>query len=682
MKRDKADSLKGEGQAPSTPLINGASHHSRGEDPVSQILQNIDAALYMCDAEGTIVMYNEAAAQLWGRRPRIGEDKWCGSGKIFDLDGSPIALSECPMAITLKEARPVQGREIIVERPDGQRKVILPHPKPLFDTNGKLTGAVNLLVDITAVKTTSHRLTESEDRFRTMADQAPITIWMTDAKGNCTYVNKRWLEMTGGRREEAFTGLWEAYVHPEDKNAVINRWNEAFSTRDKFRMKARYRTATGDYIHVVFNGGPRYDAAKKFAGYIGIFEDVTFLEDAKNSLEREIAERTQTLLRRNEELRLSEERYHRMVAEVEDYAIILLSPDGIIENWNRGAEKIKGYDAHDVVGKSFAIFYTQEDRDTGLPAKNLDEARQAGRAFYEGLRVRADGTRFWGSIALTALHDTENNVVGFTKVTRDLSEIKTAEDALRHTTIELAEKNHELEMMNQELASFAYVSSHDLQEPLRKIQTFASRIVETEGDTLSPKGKDYLLRMQNAAQRMQTLIEDLLTYSRTNTSDKNFELVDLNKVVADVRAELKESIEEKNAVIEVDELPTLHLIAFQIRQLIINLFTNALKFSKVDVPPHIRIQAAVVPAREVPGKHASSRKSFHHITFADNGIGFEAEHSHKIFEVFQRLHGRSEYSGTGIGLAICKKIAENHGGVITAAGIPDNGAVFHLYLPE
>src|SRR5690606_532970 len=203
------------------------------------------------------------------------------------------------------------------------------------------------------------------------------------------------------------------------------------------------------------------------------------------------------------------------------YSIILLSTDGIIENWNRGAETIKGYTADQVVGKNFEIFYTEEDRQKGLPQKNLAEASTAGRAFYEGLRVRADGTTFWGSIVLTALHNARGEMIGFTKVTRDLSEITSAADALRATSIQLAEKNRELESMNQELASFAYVSSHDLQEPLRKIQTFASRIVETEHDNLSAKGKDYFIRMQNAALRMQTLIEDLLAYSRTNTAEKN-----------------------------------------------------------------------------------------------------------------------------------------------------------------
>src|SRR5690606_10635224 len=241
-------------------------------------------------------------------------------------------------------------------------------------------------------------------------------------------------------------------------------------------------------------------------------------------------------------------------------------------------------------------------------------ASTAGRAFYEGLRVRADGTTFWGSIVLTALHNARGEMIGFTKVTRDLSEIKSAADALRATSIQLAEKNRELESMNQELASFAYVSSHDLQEPLRKIQTFASRIVETEHDNLSAKGKDYFIRMQNAALRMQTLIEDLLAYSRTNTAEKNFELVDLKKVIADVKTELRETIDEKQALIECGDLPAVTGIAFQLHQLMTNLLSNSLKFSRDGVRLHIRINANLVRGTQALGKHLNPEKAYHHIT--------------------------------------------------------------------
>jgi light-regulated signal transduction histidine kinase (bacteriophytochrome) len=294
--------------------------------------------------------------------------------------------------------------------------------------------------------------------------------------------------------------------------------------------------------------------------------------------------------------------------------------------------------------------------------------------------VRKDGSVFWGSVVITSLHDDANNVVGFSKVTRDLTERKKAEDILKENAEEINSKNKELELMNQELASFAYVSSHDLQEPLRKIQTFSSRIVETEPG-LSDKGKDYFSRMQNAAFRMQTLIEDLLAYSRTNTSEKKFETVDLNKVVADVKNDFKERIEEKHATVEVDELPTMEVIVFQFRQLLTNILSNALKFSKPDVAPKIEIHYESAKASKLNVPELDPKKNYHYFRVTDNGIGFDPEHKHKIFEVFQRLHGRSEYSGTGIGLAICKKIVENHGGFVQAIGEPGKGATFNIYIP-
>lgn len=398
------------------------------------------------------------------------------------------------------------------------------------------------------------------------------------------------------------------------------------------------------------------------------------MEDAQTSTDlNEISER------RRQELEV----YQHMIAEVQDYAIILLNSDGIIQNWNRGAENIKGYKAEEIVGKSFRIFYTPEDLARNLADELIQRARTEGRATHEGWRVRKNGTRFWGSIVITALHDQNNNVIGFSKVTRDLTDKKNAEDALRNNALLLEEKNKELQSMNQELISFAYVSSHDLQEPLRKIQTFASRILETEAEQLSERAKDYFGRMQNAAQRMQILIEDLLAYSRTNRSEQKFEVADLNKLLAEVKNDLRERIEEKHAIITSAHLPSLKVIVFQMRQLFTNIISNSIKFSKAGVTPEIRIQHEVVKGNAVPSKTpVDNNKTFHHISFTDNGIGFEPEQRLKIFEVFQRLHGRSEYSGTGIGLAICKKIVENHHGVITADSQLDQGATFHIYLPE
>jgi signal transduction histidine kinase len=232
----------------------------------------------------------------------------------------------------------------------------------------------------------------------------------------------------------------------------------------------------------------------------------------------------------------------------------------------------------------------------------------------------------------------------------------------------LLEKNKELERMNNELQSFSYIASHDLQEPLRKIQTFSDRILEKEDELLSAEGKDYFRRMQNAAKRMQALINDLLTYSRTSTDEKLFIATDLNEIINQVKADLKEEINHKNAVIEVSGLTTLSVIPFQMGQLFQNLISNSLKFSFPDKASHISITG-------------STEGEMFRILVKDNGIGFEDIYKDRIFEVFQRLHGKMEYNGTGIGLAIVKKIVENHKGSITATGRLGEGSTFEILIP-
>ncbi len=240
--------------------------------------------------------------------------------------------------------------------------------------------------------------------------------------------------------------------------------------------------------------------------------------------------------------------------------------------------------------------------------------------------------------------------------------------ALEDNNSTLLEKNKELERMNNELQSFSYIASHDLQEPLRKIQTFSDRILEREHELLSVEGKDYFRRMQNAAKRMQELINDLLTYSRTSTDEKLFKPTDLNEIINRVKADLKEEINHKNAVIEVSGLTTLSVIPYQMGQLFQNLISNSLKFSFPDKAPHISITG-------------STEGQMFRILVKDNGIGFEDIYKDRIFEVFQRLHGKMEYNGTGIGLAIVKKIVENHKGSIIASGKLGEGSTFEILIP-
>jgi len=267
------------------------------------------------------------------------------------------------------------------------------------------------------------------------------------------------------------------------------------------------------------------------------------------------------------------------------------------------------------------------------------------------------------------------------KVTRDLTENKKAQDEIVRQKENLETQNIELQRANKELESFTYISSHDLQEPLRKIQTFSSRILSEESGHLSEKGKNYFLRIDDAANRMQMLIADLLAYSRTTTAEQTFETVNLNHIVEDVINEFREVIAEKNATIETGPLCDVPVIPFQIRQMMHNLIGNALKFSKDHSAPHIRIQSEKINLRRQIGENHLPEKEYCHIRMSDNGIGFEPQYKDRIFELFQRLNHKAKYEGTGIGLAIVKRVVENHDGIITASAELNKGATFDIYIP-
>ena len=255
------------------------------------------------------------------------------------------------------------------------------------------------------------------------------------------------------------------------------------------------------------------------------------------------------------------------------------------------------------------------------------------------------------------------------------------EQKIKERTLELELKNEMLIRSNKELQSFNYVSSHDLQEPLRKIQTFVSRIEMKEMNTLSPDGVDMFGRLKIAAGRMQNLIDDLVAYSHADLSERNFEHSDLNQILDEVKEDLADRLKEKNAVIEAPELGQAYIIPFQFKQLLNNLIGNSIKYTSPGKPPHIKIEAKIVNRDEVPADKVYSSDKFCHIRLSDNGIGFSQEYSQRIFELFQRLHDRSRYDGTGIGLAIVRKIVENHDGFISAKGEEGVGAEFNIFIP-
>ena len=519
-----------------------ALHES--EHRYRQLVQGLPAAVYTCDREGRIMLYNKAAIALWGREPQIGKDLWCGSWRIYQTDGKPLPLDTCPMAIALKEGRPVYGEEIVVERPDGERRNVLPHPEPIFDAAGEIIGAVNMLVDITDHKIIAQKLRESEERFRTMADQAPIIIWMSDEKSNSIYQNSRWWEFVGMHAEKASGTGWADFIHPEDKELAYEEWLQAFENRQPYNTKFRYRNAKGEYRIVVANCTPRVSEQGEFMGYIGILNDITLEENAKVWLENLVEERTR----------------------------------------------------------------------------------------------------------------------------------------------ELVIANGELERSNQELEQFAYVASHDLQEPLRKIQAFSNLLQRDSREILNENCLMYLDKISGSASRLSALIDDLLNFSRITRQGTLFAEIDLNEVLEKVKNDFELLISRKKAVIKLihcKHLPTIEGVPLQINQLFNNLINNSLKFSSKHRPPNITISCRKLEELET-ASYSDQYKNIPHyeIVIKDNGIGFEAEYAEQIFMIFQRLHDQYTFAGSGIGLALCRKIVVNHHGKIHAEGMKGKGSSFHVILPE
>jgi light-regulated signal transduction histidine kinase (bacteriophytochrome) len=289
------------------------------------------------------------------------------------------------------------------------------------------------------------------------------------------------------------------------------------------------------------------------------------------------------------------------------------------------------------------------------------------------------GVEHWMQEFIT-VHKLGDNRWEIFGINTDITDLKKSEYALRSSEVKLRQFTTQLERSNRELQDFAYVASHDLQEPLRKIVVFGERLKEQEGEKLAGESRDYLERMQKAASRMQSLINDLLTFSRVTTKARPFTQVDLAQVTREVITDLEGRIEQVNGRVEVGTLPLVEAETLQMRQLIQNLIGNALKFRRPEVPPVVKVAAEIITA-PAPDEGTGVTKKFCRLTVSDNGIGFDEKYLDRIFNVFQRLHSRNEYEGTGMGLAIARKIVLFHSGEITAKSKPGEGTTFIVTLP-
>lgn len=547
--------------------------------------------------------------------------------------------------------------------------------EPFREAEGTITGVIAIGADVTEQVLTRQRVEESEARFRSLADNSPMIVYMVepDAEARISYFNKTWLTYTGQSYEEALGRAWDGIVHPEDVQGIFDRYVPAFKNREPYSLPAvRLRRHDGAFRWHLFKGTPRYLPTGEFMGYIGVGIDIHEQKLATEALKESEA-------RANVAIDIA--RLGTFEIDVKNHTIIH-SP--------RNAE-ILGLDP----AKQWpyqTIIDTVHPEDLPIRQQALEQAKQTGVLFYEARVIRPDQSTRWVRLNGRFIQqDSQPMIIG---TLMDITEEKTAaellEQKVKERTHELAQTNEALVRSNQELArsnsnleEFAHAASHDMKEPIRKVLTFSNMLKTSLEPRLTEKEKDLFGRVENAAQRMGILVDDLLEYSHVSEWPLEKEEVDLNVKVKKVLADLELLIEEKKAQVKLGQLPTIRGYKRQVQQLLQNLISNALKYSKPEQEPVIVVTAQLVHGHKVALRVLPEQLGhrFHLLEVKDNGIGFEQKYAEKIFRMFQRLHDKSEYSGTGVGLSIARKVVENHGGYIWAESKPGAGATFKVLLP-
>jgi len=651
--------------------VQNISAYQTNDLPVSngktdQIFRNflniLPVAVYTCDKNGYITYYNECAKEIWGRQPELGKDLWCGSIKILTVDGNPLPLDECPMALTLKTGKEVNKQEIIIERPDGTRLNIVPHPRPIFDENGKLEGAINMLLDVTRQRGDE----EKAARLKMIVQYSNAAIISKTLNGIVTSWNPAAQHIFGYTADEMI-GQPIIKLIPHDlyheEEQILSKLGRGEIIE---HMETTRITKDGRLIDIALTVSPVRDDSGKIIGVSKIARDITN------------AKRAERLIRE------SDERF-RMAVEATKLGTWEYDPVSQDLTWSRECRRIYGVSDSDKIDYTFFL-KTIYPEDYGMVTREIERAmdpRGAGNYDIRFRIIRKNGSIRWirsqGKVYFSNLHIAERFIGTVLDITDEKEAKERLEQLVSERTRELNLMNKQLQRSNSDLAQFASVASHDLQEPLRKVQLYCDRILEAPKDP--QVFEKFFPRILSASARMSQLIKDVLHYALISDGTEEMTLVDLNNIFENVVSDLEVAIKEKQAVVTADLLPSIKGNSIQLHQLFSNLISNSIKFSKKS--PVINITSRLLRKNEVLGRHKNvvEAHSYVELRFSDNGIGFEQKYSEQVFEIFQRLQDRSVYSGTGIGLAVCKKIVENHHGLISVDSEPGEGSIFTILLP-
>ena len=632
---------------------------------IEAILNQMTEGLVIFDPEGNLRDMNPAALAIHGfdsvDRIQRHLDSLTDVFELYDLSGNPLATEDWPIGRALRGETFDFYRVRVVRADTGKSWIGSYGGAPVVDEDGNLVLAIVTLRDVTAEWEAEEELARAKRQIDTALAATEVGTWQWDVQQNRMVGDANLQRLFGFNYDHRGLPLEEyiSRILDEDRDRVVRAVEQVLANGGTYAEEYRIIRPDGTERWILARGQVEIGDDGRPAAFPGVALDIT---DRK---------------RAEEALRESEERF-RAMADGLPFIVWVHDAEGNQEFVNRTFIEFFGLSREEMDGAVWRDLMHPDD----APAY-MDEFLRCVREqqpFHATVRVRAaDGS--WRAIESHGRprFSESDGFCGFVGASMDVTERLETERAIHqlNRTLEkrVAERTADLEERNKELEHFAYIASHDLREPLRKIRAFGDLLQEEVGESLSGDAETYIQRMRSGATRMDELLTDLLAFSRITTHTRPFTLVRLDEAVADVLEDFELRIRELGADVDVQATGAIDADESQLRQLISNLIDNALTFRRDGVSPHVRIHTCI---EETEG--GASEESCR-IEVEDNGIGFDVKYVDRIFQPFERLHGRSQYQGTGMGLAICRRIVHRHRGAISAQSTPGEGSLFVVTLP-